>query len=90
MGPGIDMADDIAERIVSKIKPHASPDAGEVTLDTELAELGIHSLELTEIIFDIEDEFGIEVNINTSDAWDTLKSVRDIVEAVRTLVDKQA
>jgi nodulation protein F len=84
------MAEQLAENIISKIKSHASPDAGNITLETELNDLGIHSLELTEIIFDIEDEFGIEVDMNTSDAWNNLNNVNDIVEAVHALVAKKS
>jgi nodulation protein F len=87
---GLDVTDQLAETIITKIKTHASPDAGPITLDTELDELGIHSLELTEIIFDIEDEFDIQVDMNTSDAWDKLKNVGDLVEAVRGLVARKA
>jgi nodulation protein F len=83
------MADKLAEDIISRIKTHASPDAGDISLATELTELGIHSLELTEIIFDIEEEFGIEIDMNTSDAWNNLNNVNDIVEAVRQLVAKK-
>ena len=82
------MSDAIADTIIGKIKAHASPDAGEVTLDTELSQLGIHSLELTEIIFDIEDEFGIQVEMSTVEAWSNLTDVRDMVEAVRGLIEK--
>lgn len=84
------MSDELAGQIIGKIKAHASPDAGEITLDTELTELGIHSLELTEIIFDLEDEFGIEVEMSTVDAWSSLSNVRDIVEAVRGLIQQKA
>jgi nodulation protein F len=80
------MTDPLAESIIAKIKTHASPDAGPITLATELDELGIHSLELTEIIFDIEDEFGIEIDMNTSDAWSSLNNVGDIVSAVSGLI----
>jgi nodulation protein F len=83
------MNDDIAERIMAKIKAHASPDAGELTFDTKLDELGIHSLELTEIIFDLEDEFGIQIEISTVDAWSSLGNVQDIVDAVRALIEKK-
>lgn len=83
------MSDGLAESVIEKIKAHAAPEVGEITLATELTELGIHSLELTEIIFDIEDEFGIEVELNTADAWSTLSSVGDIVEAVRSLIGKK-
>ena len=84
------MADKLAEEIINKIKAHADPAAGEITLDTELDALGIHSLELTEIIFDIEDEFGVEIDMNTSDAWENLTDVNDIVTAVRGLLDKKS
>jgi nodulation protein F len=84
------MVDKLAENIISKIKSHANPDAGEITLQTELTDLGIHSLELTEIIFDIEDEFGVEIDMNTSDAWSNLNDVNDIVAAVHELIAKKS
>jgi nodulation protein F len=83
------MADQIAEDIISKIKAHAEPDAGEIGLDTELTALGIHSLELTEIIFDLEEAYGIEIEMNTVEAWNNLKNVGDMVEAVRILIAKK-
>lgn len=78
--------DTIGESILAKIRDHAEGDPSGVGLDTQLTELGIHSLELTEIIFDLEEEFGIEVEMNTAEAWENLETVRDIVEAVRELV----
>lgn len=83
------MSDELAQNIIGKIKAHAAPDTGDITLSTELTDLGIHSLELTEIIFDIEDEFGVEIDLNTADAWSTLSNVGDIVEAVRGLIEKK-
>ncbi|TKT82515.1 acyl carrier protein [Aquamicrobium sp. LC103] len=84
------MNDKIAAGIIDKIKAHARPGIGEITTSTELTDLGIHSLELTEIIFDIEDEYGIEIEMNTVDAWSNLSNVGDIVEAVRGLVQQRA
>jgi nodulation protein F len=84
------MADQLAQDIIDKIKAHAEPDGEEITLKTELTELGIHSLELTEIIFDLEEAYGIEIEMNTVEAWSTLKNVGDMVEAVRGLIAKQA
>ena len=83
------MADQLATDIISKIKAHADPDGGEITLDTELTALGIHSLELTEIIFDLEEAYGIEIEMNTVEAWSNLKNVGDMVEAVRVLIDQK-
>ena len=81
------MADDLATDIISKIKAHSDPAIGEITLDTELTALGIHSLELTEIIFDIEEAYKIEIEMNTVEAWNNLKNVGDIVKAVRGLIE---
>ena len=83
------MADELAQDIIAKIKAHAEPDGEEITEKTELTALGIHSLELTEIIFDLEEAYGIEIEMSPSAAWSNLKNVGDIVEAVRALIAKQ-
>lgn len=81
--------DQLAKDIVETIKTHADPDMA-ITPETELGELGIHSLELTEIIFDLEEAYGIEIEMNTAEAWSKLRNVGDIVEAVRGLIAKKA
>lgn len=80
------MADQLATEIIDKIKEHAEPGAEEITVNTELTSLGIHSLELTEIIFDLEEKYGIEIEMNTVEAWSNLKNVGDMIEAVRALI----
>jgi nodulation protein F len=84
------MADQLATEIIDKIKEHAEPGEDQITVNTELTSLGIHSLELTEIIFDLEEKYGIEIEMNTVDAWSNLKNVGDMVAAVRALIDKKA
>lgn len=84
------MSDDLATNIIAKIKAHAEPGGEVITSATELTALGIHSLELTEIIFDLEEEYGIEIELNTVDAWANLKNVGDIVTSVRALIAKKA
>lgn len=87
---GAEGRDSIGESILAKIREHAEGDAAEIGLDTQLSELGIHSLELTEIIFDLEEEFGIEIEMNTAQAWENLETVKDIVEAVKALVSAKS
>lgn len=55
------MSDPLAAETMELIKAHAGPDAGKITTATELDTLGIHSLELTEIIFDLEERHAIEI-----------------------------
>lgn len=80
------MADQLSQEIIDKIKAHADMDGGEIAPETELTALGIHSLELTEIIFDIEEAYDIEIEMNTVEAWSNLKNVGDMVAAVRELI----
>ena len=54
-----------------------------------LDELGVNSLQLTEIIMDLEDMFEIELSENTSEAWARLKTVGDVVEAVQAVIDRK-
>ncbi|WP_019171980.1 acyl carrier protein [Pseudaminobacter salicylatoxidans] len=84
------MADKLSQEIIDKIKAHADMEGGEVTPETELNALGIHSLELTEIIFDLEEAYGIEIEMNTVEAWGNLKNVGDMVAAVRELIGAKA
>jgi nodulation protein F len=82
------MIDPLADDIVKRISAAAQPDVGEsVTSKSNISSLGIQSLELTEIIFDIEEAYGIEVEMNTVDAWSKLKNVGDIIAAVRKLLE---
>ncbi|PWJ78400.1 acyl carrier protein NodF [Pseudaminobacter salicylatoxidans] len=84
------MADKLSQEIIDKIRAHADMEGGEVTPETELNALGIHSLELTEIIFDLEEAYGIEIEMNTVEAWGNLKNVGDMVAAVRELIGAKA
>jgi nodulation protein F len=84
------MADQLTAEIIEKIKAHAEPGGEEITTSTDLNTLGIHSLELTEIIFDLEEKYGIEIEMNTVEAWSSLRNVGDMVEAVRDLIAKKA
>ncbi|WP_309084282.1 acyl carrier protein [Chelativorans sp.] len=83
-------ADSIGKTILEKIRGRAEGDPSGISFSTPLDELGIHSLELTELIFDLEDEFGVEVEMNTAQAWEKLGTVQDLVDAVRALVSAKS
>ena len=80
------MSDGLEEKIIGMIRSKSEAEAEEIRLDTPLADLAIHSLEMAEIIFDIEDEYDVEIDMNTADIWNQLETVGDIVVAVRNLV----
>jgi len=80
------MSKDVEASIIAMIASAGEIEPGEITRDTELAELEIDSLVLTEIVMDIEDEHDIEIDLNTAEAWESLKTVGDIVDMVKQLV----
>ena len=80
------MNEDLETGIFALFSAHADKSAGPVTSETELESLGIHSLELTEIVMDIEDKYGVEIDLSTVDTWQTFKNAGDIVNAVKSLL----
>lgn len=78
--------DTLESEIIGLVAKAARVPAESVTMGTELAKLDIFSIELAEIIFDVEDAHGIEIDMNTAEAWANLKTVGDIVEAVSKLI----
>ena len=44
-------------------------------------------LELTEVVMDLEDHYGIQIDLNAAEAWDSLKTVGDVVDTIEKLID---
>ena len=53
--------------------------------EKELRELGLDSLDVVELLLELEDEFGIEF---TSDELKNLKKVSDLYSAIRAKIKK--
>jgi len=78
------VADDVLQIIAEKgqvERERLTPDAG-------LADLAIASLDVIEIVFALEDRFGIEIPFNANDARKEFATVGDIVRAVEVVVNK--
>lgn len=84
------MSEDLETGVVAIFQSHVDPSVGVVTSQSQIETLGIHSLELTEIVMDIEDKYGIEIDLSTVDSWASFKSVGDLVEAVKRLHSEKA
>ncbi|MGO8657741.1 acyl carrier protein, partial [Rhizobium ruizarguesonis] len=46
-----------------------------ITADSELTSLGIDSLALADVLWDLEQAYGIRIEMNTADAWSNLKNI---------------
>ncbi len=78
--------DEIAARAIDIIANYSRMSAADISRDTTFDEIDVSSLELTEIVMDLEDVYGIEVDLNATEAWDALKNVGDVVNTIHKLV----
>lgn len=80
---------DFEATLLEIIKEHAVGLAGAPTRDTPIADLGIDSFAVVEIIYEVEEKLGVEVPFNANEnPFADMKTVGDLIEAVRKLIDK--
>lgn len=75
--------DELAEKVIRVIAHTQRIPPESVSLDSTFEALKIDSLDGINIVFELEKEFNIEI---PDDGVQNLRSVRDTVEGVRTLV----
>lgn len=76
-------------QILTVIAEEASVDPAVVDENTSVADLGISSLDLVELIFKIEDRFQIEIpSEGTLESTDV--KVHELIDQVSALIDAQA
>ena len=73
------------DEILDIVAQKASIERGKLTLDASLADLQVSSLDMVEVIFALEDKFGIELPFNANTNADDLKTLGDVV----AMVEKQ-
>ncbi len=67
----------ILEKLAAIIAEKIDADASEIKAETSFEELGIDSLDITDIAMSVEDEFGFEIEVNGD-----LKTVGDIIALI--------
>ncbi len=77
---------DLLPKIQSMLEKQFGLTAEQVAPERQLAELGIESLSVIEFMFELENEFGIEV----SEAGEPPRTVADLVKLVEEAVAKKA
>ena len=77
------MNQDLADAVIMAIAKQKDLDSSSIDLNSSLPELGVNSLDAISIVYDIEDQFDIEV---PNEMLADLESVRDIVDKLSTLI----
>lgn len=71
------------------IREHAVGLTGDLTRETQIADLGIDSFSVVEIIYEIEEKLGVEVPFNANEnPFGDMKSVGDLLDALDKLIKK--
>jgi acyl carrier protein len=78
-----------AEDIVEMITGRISPTSGALQLSEPLDKLGLDSMQVVELIFDIEEKFDIQIPLNANMDIES-KTVGDLIQAVDQLVAAKA
>ncbi|MBA1139486.1 MULTISPECIES: acyl carrier protein [Mesorhizobium] len=93
------MADQLTTEIIAIVKKRVESEngggttpsiAGDITTATELTALGIDSLGLADVLWDLEQAYGIKIEMNSAEAWSDLQNVGDMVKAMRALLAQVA
>ena len=78
------MTEPLEQQVIGIIASAKNRDPADITVATPMEELGLDSLDGMSIIFDLENAFDIEI---PEDAPAKAKTVGELVEGVRTLID---
>lgn len=76
----------VAEGVMEIIAATSKRDRAALQGSDWLDELGIESLEAVEMVFELEDRFGIEIPVNANNTGEVFKTVADVVRLVEELV----
>jgi acyl carrier protein len=77
------MADAVAEKVIATLASVKRIPADKITLETNLQELGIDSLDVFTLLFELENAFKISI---PDDDVRSIRTVNDIVEGIKKLL----
>jgi acyl carrier protein len=77
------MADEVAEKVIATLASVKRIPAEGITLDTNLQEIGIDSLDVFTLLFELENAFKISI---PDDDVRSIRTVKDIVDGIKKLL----
>lgn len=80
--------DEVATKIIEILKKNMKEPSDSISLDTQLTDLDIESLDLAVIVFDIEDTFGIEIPYNANEEVEDFATVGSVVDKVKAIMSE--
>ena len=87
------MPEDIAQKVAAIIAEQAMVEPDTIKPETTIADLGLDSLAVVEVVFGIEEAFDITVPYNANDPGESefkLGNFAEIVDGVQHLISEKA
>lgn len=82
---------DMETALLEIIREHAVGLAGPLSRETPIADLGIDSFAVVEIIYEVEEKLKVEVPFNVNEnPFGEMKTVGDMVEALQKLINEKS
>ena len=77
------MSDAVAEKVIATLASVKRVPAGDIKLDTNLQDMGIDSLDVFTLLFELENAFKISI---PDDDVRSLRTVNDVVEGIKKIL----
>ena len=77
------MADTVAEKVISTLASVKKIPADKITLQTNLQELGVDSLDVFTLLFELENAFKISI---PDDDVRSIRTVNDVVQGIKKIL----
>lgn len=74
--------DTVVAGLIETIRPYCKSDASTLTAATELGSIGIDSFDFVEIIFKLEETYGIDIDYNANKTFSDIKTIGDLAAEV--------
>ena len=81
------MPDEVAEKVIATLASVKRIPADTITLDTNLQQMGIDSLDVFTLLFELENAFKISI---PDDDVRSIKTVQDVVDGIKKLLAASA
>jgi acyl carrier protein len=81
---------DITADVIGLIQKKLPVEKQALNRTDRLKDLGIDSLTVVELIFDLEEKFNIQLPYNANDSQPEFETVGEVVDAIKNIVDKKS
>jgi nodulation protein F len=81
---------EVATDVIAIIAKKIPGDRKDIKLTDNLQELGLESIDALEMVFDLEEKFGIQIPYNANSAATDFSTVGDVANAIQKLVDEKS